>query len=167
MIFKEYAQGQAYKILKLPWSKLMDVIALTGLLTPFLPFLIKFGENSAETAGKKFGEEAWNKAKKVWEKLHPKVEAKEDAKVAAEQLAAKPESKPRQAVFQEELETLLKENPDLAKAIAKIMDEGSPTASGTQITQTVENNEGLIIGQMTGGKAVGRIDGNIQGGVNF
>jgi len=145
----------------------MDIIALTGLLTPFLPFLIKFGENSAETAGRKFGEDGWNKAKKIWDELHPKVEAKEDAKIAAEQLAAKPDSEARKALFREELETLLKENPDLAEAIAKIMDEGSPTASGTQITQTVENNEGLMIGQMTGGKAVGRIDGNIQGGVNF
>jgi len=145
----------------------MDIIALTGLLTPFLPFLIKLGEKSAETAGSKIGEDAWNKAKKIWDKLHPKVEAKEDAKIAAEQLAAKPDSEARKALFREELETLLKENPDLAEAIAKIMDEGSPTASGTQITQTVENNEGLMIGQMTGGKAVGRIDGNIQGGVNF
>ena len=145
----------------------MDIIALTGLLTPFLPFLIKFGENSAETAGRKFGEDGWNKAKKIWDELHPKVEAKEDAKIAAEQLAAKPDSEARKALFREELETLLKENPDLAKAIAQIMEEGSPTASGTQITQNVENNEGLMIGQMTGGKAVGRIDGNIQGGVNF
>jgi transketolase len=160
-------KGRRIRFQNYRWLKFMDIIALTGLLTPFLPFLIKFGENSAETAGKKFGEEAWNKAKKIWEKLHPKVEAKEDAKVAAEQLAAKPDSKPRQAVFQEELETLLKENPHLAEAIVKIMEEGSPTASGIQITQNVENNEGLMIGQMTGGKAVGRIDGNIQGGVNF
>lgn len=145
----------------------MDIIALTALLSPCLPFLIKLGEKSAETAGSKIGEDAWNRAKKVWEKLHPKVEAKEDAKVAAEQLAAKPDSEARKAVFQEELEILLKENPDLLETLAQIMDEGSPTASGTQITQTVENNEGLIIGQMTGGKAVGRIDGNIQGGVNF
>jgi hypothetical protein len=70
-------------------------------------------------------------------------------------------------VFQEELETLLKENPDLVEAIAKIMQDDSPAASGTQINQTVTNNEGQAINQMTGGKAVGRIDGNIQGGVNL
>jgi transketolase len=145
----------------------MDIIALTALLSPCLPFLIKLGEKSAETAGSEIGKDTWNRAKKVWEKLHPKVEAKEDAKVAAEQLAAKPDSEARKAVFQEELEILLKENPDLVETLAQIMQEGSTTASGTQITQTVENNEGLMIGQMTGGKAVGRIDGNIQGGVNF
>jgi transketolase len=145
----------------------MDVIALTAFLTPFLPFLIKFGEKSAESVASKFGEDSWNKAKKVWDKLQPKVEAKEDAKVAAEQVAAKPDSKARQAVFQEELETLLKENPDLVEAIAQIFQEKAPTASGTQNVQTVTNNEGQAqaINQMKGEKVIGRIDGNIQGGV--
>ncbi len=145
----------------------MDVIALTAFLTPFLPFLLKFGEKSAETAGSKFGEEAWNKAKKIWDKLHPAVAAKEDAKVAVEQVAAKPESKARQDLFQEELETLLKEHPDLLAAIAQIMQEGLPPTSGTNITQNIASNEGQIIGQVTGGKVIGRIDGNIQGGVNL
>jgi transketolase len=147
----------------------MDVIALTAFLTPFLPFLIKFGEKSAESVASKFGEDSWNKAKKVWDKLQPKVEAKEDAKVAAEQVAAKPDSKARQAVFQEELETLLQENPDLVEAIAQIMQESSPTASGTQNMQTVTNNEGQAqaINQMKGEKVIGRIDGTIHGGVNL
>lgn len=54
-------------------------------------------------------------------KLEPAL--KGNAKIAAEQVAAKPESEACQAVFQEELETLLKENPDLAQAIAQIMAE--------------------------------------------
>jgi hypothetical protein len=54
-------------------------------------------------ASGKIGEDTWNTAKKIWDKLHPKIEAKEDAKIAAEQLAAKPESDARKAVFQEEL----------------------------------------------------------------
>lgn len=128
---------------------------------------MKLGEKAAETASGKVGEDTWNTAKKIWDKLHPKIEAKEDAKDAAEKLAAKPESEARQAVFQEEIETLLKENPDLADAIAKIMQEDSLAASGVQNIQTVTNNEGQAINQMTGGKAVGRIDGNIQGGVNL
>lgn len=144
----------------------MNVIALTAFLTPFLPFLIKLGEKSAETAGSKLGEDAWNTAKKIWEKLHPKVEAKEDAKVAVEQVAAKPDSKPRQAVFQEELETLLKENPDLVEAIAQIMDEGSLDPTGTQINQTITNTKGQVTGQMTGGKSIGNIDA-VQGDVNL
>jgi transketolase len=144
----------------------MDVIALTAFLTPFLPFLIKFGEKSAESVASKFGEDSWNKAKKVWDKLQPKVEAKEDAKVAAEQVAAKPDSKARQAVFQEELETLLKENPDLVEAIAQIMQEKSEATSGTQINQTIQNTKGQVTGQQTGGKSIGNIDA-VQGDVNL
>lgn len=144
----------------------MNVIALTAFLTPFLPFLIKLGEKSAETAGSKLGEDAWNTAKKIWEKLHPKVEAKEDAKVAVEQVAAKPDSKPRQAVFQEELETLLKENPDLVEAIAQIMQEESPATKTASNKQTITNNEGQAINNMSNSKAV-KIDGDVHGGMNF
>ena len=145
----------------------MDITTLMALLSPCLPFLMKLGQKAAESASGKIGEDSWNTAKKIWDKLHPKIEAKEDARIATEQLAAKPDSEARKALFQEELETLLKENPDLADAIAKIMQEDSPPASGTQVIQTVTNNEGQAINQMTGSKAVGRIDGNIQGGVNL
>jgi transketolase len=142
----------------------MDVITLTAFLSPFLPFLIKLGEKSAESAASKFGEDAWNKAKKVWRQLQPNVEAKQDAKVAAEQVAAKPESEARKAVFQEELETLLKEQPDLAKAIAQILNEDAPDGtSGTQIIQNVTGNQNQVIGQVFGGK----VFGNVQGGVNL
>jgi transketolase len=148
----------------------MDILALTTFLSPFLPFLIKFGEKfgekSAETVGSKVGEDGWNKAKKIWEKLHPKVEAKEDTKVAAEQVATKPDSKARQAVFQEELETLLKENPDLAAAITQIWQEELPAANSATNKQTITNNEGQAINNMTNSKAI-KIDGDAHGGMNF
>lgn len=143
----------------------MDIVALTALLTPCLPFLIK----AAESASSKIGVDSWETAKQIWEKLHPKLEAKEDARVAAEQVAAKPDSKARQAVFQEELETLLKENPDLAEAIAQILqDKPSELASG-QVNQRVGNVEGQAIAQMSGGQSIGQIQisGNVEGGVNL
>lgn len=145
----------------------MDIALLMSLLSPCLPFLIKLGDKAAESAGSKIGPDVWDMSKKIWDKLHPKLVAKEDAKIAAEQLAAKPESEARKAVFQEELEALLKENPDLTAAIAQIMQESAPATTGVQINQTVTNNEGQMIGQMTGGKAIGRVDGNVQGGVNL
>ncbi|MBD2256783.1 hypothetical protein [Pseudanabaena sp. FACHB-2040] len=145
----------------------MDILALAALLNSCMPFLMKLGEKAAESAGSQIGPDAWETAKKIWGKLHPKLVAKDDARIAAEQVAAKPESEARKAVFQEELETLLKENPDLEEAIARIMQESPLTTAGVQINQTVTNNEGQVIGQMTGGKAIGRIDGNIQDGVNL
>jgi len=134
----------------------MDIVTLTALLAPHLPTLMKLGGKAAESAASKIGADTWEAAKKIWDKLSSKLEEKGDAKIAAEQLAAKPESDARKAVFQEELETLLKENPDLEKAIAKILaDTPSEVIAGVQITQNVTGNKNLTIGQMTGGSVQG------------
>jgi hypothetical protein len=141
----------------------MDIAVLTALLTPCLPFLMKLGEKAAESVAGKIGTDTLETAKKVWEKLHPKLADKDDARVAAEQVAAKPESEARKAVFQEELETLLKEEPDLAKAIAQILADSSPAVmSGLQITQNVTGNQNQVIGQVTGGKVFGSVAGNVS-----
>ena len=145
----------------------MDIVAVTTLLSSFLPSLLKLGDKAAESIGSAVGKDGWETAKKIWEKIHPKLAVNEVIKSAAEQAAAKPESKGRKEVFEEELAILIKNNPDLAEAIAKILQESPPLTASVQINQTVDKNEGLVIGQMTGGKAIGRIDGNIQGGVNF
>jgi transketolase len=148
----------------------MDPATLTAFLAPFLPALLNLGTKAAagaatkagETAGTKLTENAFTKANAIWEKLFPKVKAKEDAKIAAEQVAAKPDSAARQAVLQEELESLLKENPDLAAAIAKIMEEDAPDGTpSTQIVQHVTGNQNQVIGQMTGGKVFGNVTGNV------
>lgn len=140
----------------------MDIAILTAFLVPFLPFLMKLGQKASEKVAEKFGEDAWNKAKAVWAKLHPEVEAKEDMKVAAEQVATKPESEARKAVFQEELETLLKGNPDLAAAIAKILQEDAPDGTpGNQIIQSVTGNKNRLWGQVSGGNVLGDVQGNV------
>ncbi len=140
----------------------MDIVTLTALLSPCLPFLMNLGGKAAESAASKIGADTWEAAKKIWDKLSPNVEAKGDAKIAAEQLAAKPESDARKAVFQEELETLLKENPDLEKAIAKILAEASPEAmAGVQISLKVIGNKNQSTGQVTGGKVFGNVKGNV------
>jgi hypothetical protein len=47
----------------------MDIVALTTLLIPCSPFLIKLGEKAAESASSKIGTDAWETAKKIWDKL--------------------------------------------------------------------------------------------------
>jgi len=137
----------------------MDIALLTTFLAPFLPFLGKFlgnlGEKAAEEAAKKFGVDSWEKAKAIWSKLGPKVEAKEEAKIAVQQVAAKPESQNRQSVLQEELEALFKENPDLAAAIAKIMqsDSSAETSNVTNIAQTAGDNAN-VVGQINDAGAI-------------
>ncbi len=150
----------------------MDIVALMAFLSPCLPFLMKVGEKSAESAASKIGEDAWNKAKKIWEKLQPQVEAKEDAKIAAQQLAGKPENEKRKALFQEELEILLQENPSLAEAIAQILKEDSSNChSGSGVTQNVTGRQNQTIGTVSGGQVFGVFGGQVfndsKGNITF
>jgi hypothetical protein len=144
----------------------MDIAVLVAFLSPFLPHLLKLGGQAAETVtgvvSKEFGEAAWEKAQKIWQRLRPQVEAKDDLNVAASQVAAKPDSPARQAVFQEELAALLEENPDLRNAIAQIMQEDAADGTpSTQIIQTVTGDQNQVIGQMSGGTLFGNVTGNV------
>ncbi|MFN3742605.1 MAG: hypothetical protein ACK4VW_08055 [Anaerolineales bacterium] len=49
---------------------------LVSFLSPFLPYLLKMGEQAAEEAGKKLGMDAWERAKALWGRLRPKVASK-------------------------------------------------------------------------------------------
>jgi hypothetical protein len=59
---------------------------LVQFLAPFLPYLLKAGEEAAQEAGKKFGADAWEQAKALWGKLRPR----ERVAQAAQDLAAAP-----------------------------------------------------------------------------
>jgi hypothetical protein len=145
----------------------MDIMAVTALISSCLPSLLKLGDQAAEVAGSKIAGDAWETAKKIWAKLRPKVEEKKAVTNAVEELIESPDDDYCKEVLQKKLQKLIQENQDLTEAIAKILEESAPLTPSVQINQTVTNNEGQVIGQMTGGKAIGRIDGNIQGGVNF
>ncbi|NEQ47588.1 MAG: hypothetical protein F6K00_30205 [Leptolyngbya sp. SIOISBB] len=147
----------------------MDIALMTAFLAPFLPHLLKLGGQAASTVTEvvaaNFGEAAWGKAQKIWGCLEPKVEDNEELKIAATQVASKPDSSARQAVFQEELEVLLSEYPDLATAITQIMEEKSPDGTpGTQIVQNIVGDRNQVIGQVFGGFIVGNAgDVNLAG----
>ena len=107
----------------------IDLVALTAFLSPILPFLIKGGEEAAKEAGKKFGVDAWEKAKAVWGKLHPKIEAKEAAKEAVEDLAQAPEDRDLQTALRVQLKKLIAKDESLAQEILQIMKKDSETAN--------------------------------------
>ena len=138
----------------------MEIATLTAFISPFLPFLLKLGAKGVtETAAKKFGEATWIKAQAVWEKLSPKVEAKEAAKEAVTDVADRPEDKKLQIALEVQLQKLLEHDEGLVKAIAQILQEDAP--DGTQIVQTVTGNQNQVIGQVTGGKVIGNITGDV------
>ncbi len=147
----------------------MDVLALTTFLAPCLPFLLeKVGAPALESAATKLGEDTWAKAKAIWAKLWPQVESEAGAKVAAEKLADKPESAAWQEAFQEELATILNNDSALAEAVAKLFQEAQASGGGTYVQQTVQENRGQVIGNMSGGEAKNIAGiGPVQGDVNL
>ena len=82
---------------------------LTTFLAPFLPFLIRQGEQAAQAAIDRFGAAAWKRAQKLWARLRPKVEEKEAA------LA--------RAALQLQLRKLVGDDPDLGRELAEMLEE--------------------------------------------
>lgn len=144
----------------------MEIATLITFLSPFLPTLLKLGdkalEKATESASGKFGEAAFKKAEAVWAKLSPKVDEKAAAKEAAIDVANSPEDEDYQAALRVQLKKLLEQDEELKKAIEQILQEDAPDGTpGTQIVQNVTGNQNQPIGQMTGGKAIGNITGNV------
>jgi hypothetical protein len=131
-------------------------------LSPFLPTLLRLGgkavDKATESAAGKFGEAAFAKAQAIWGKLSPKEAAKE----AAIDVANSPDDEDSLAALRVQLKKLLEQDEELMKAIAQILAEDAPDGtSGTQIVQNVTGNQNQVIGQVTGGKVIGNITGNV------
>jgi hypothetical protein len=144
----------------------MEIVTLTAFLSPFLPTLLRLGgkavDKATESAAGKFGEAAFAKAQAIWGKLSPQVEAKEAAKEAAIDVANSPDDEDSLAALRVQLKKLLEQDQELMKAIAQILAEDAPDGtSGTQIVQNVTGNQNQVIGQVTGGKVIGNITGNV------
>ena len=149
-----------------PSDLIMDFATLTAFIAPFLPFLLKLGKGVAETttenAAGKFGEAAWQKAQAVWKALRPKVQAKESAKEAVTDVANNPEDEDLQVALRVQLKKLLADDDALADTIAQILQEdASDGTPGTQIVQNVTGNQNQVIGQATGGKVFGVVEGKV------
>ena len=148
----------------------MNPVTITALLAPCLPFFLeKVGGAALESVASKVGEDTWAKAKAIWAKLQPKVQSNPAIKVATEKLAENPDSLTWKAALAEELESILKNDATLAEAIAEILgDKADNIGTTNKIQQTVNENQGQVIGQMKNSEAknVGKIR-NVQGDVNF
>ncbi|MCC5667983.1 hypothetical protein LC653_29950 [Nostoc sp. CHAB 5784] len=139
----------------------MDIALLVKVLAPCLPFLMSVGNKAVEGASQKVGEDVWNKAKAIWEKLHLKVEAKEAAKEAATDVAKNPENEDLQTALRVQLKKILESDSALVVEITKILEKSAIEPSTVSITQSVTGSDNQAIGQMQGNaKAIGQVHGN-------
>jgi hypothetical protein len=94
---------------------------LTSILAPALPYLVKFGEQAGTEASKKISLDAWEQAKTLWDKLHPRFEKKPAAQEAANDVADDPSNEDAQAALRQQLKRLLVEDSDFALELAKVL----------------------------------------------
>ena len=120
----------------------MDIPTLSKdivvFLTPFLPYLLTMGEKAAEEAGKKFGADAWERAKTLWDKLRPKVEAKPAAQDAAQNVAETPNDEDALASLRLQLKKLLSEDQSLTEEITRLWTEAQ--AAGVTVMASGERS---------------------------
>ncbi|MFN6155666.1 MAG: tetratricopeptide repeat protein [Dolichospermum sp.] len=98
----------------------MDIAVIVKFLAPCMPFLLTMGNKAAEGASQKVGEDVWNRAKAIWDKLWPKVEAKEEAKKAATKAQQNPDDDDLQAAFRVQMREILEADTALAEEIANL-----------------------------------------------
>lgn len=129
---------------------------VVAFLAPFLPYLLEAGGEAGKAAASKFGEDAWEKAKSLWGKLHPKIEAKPAAKEAAHDIALAqksaqeanmpPNDADAQAALRLQLEKLLTTDETLVREIASLMEKGPQSVTTTTIQQKAGDNS-IQVGQ--------------------
>ena len=117
--------------------------ALTSLLSPALPYLVKFGEQAGTEASKKISLDAWEQAKTLWNELRPRFEKKPAAQEAANDVADDPSSEDAQAALRLQLKKLLVEDSDFALELAKIL-ESKTAAPGAVIDSSVNIQGGGV-----------------------
>ena len=148
------------------YSLSMNVAILTTFISPFLPFLLNLGkqatEKATESAAEKFGEAAWEKAKSIWQVLHPKVKTKESVQEAINDVTNQPKDEDFQTVLRVQLKKLLEQDQALSRQISEIMEgDASDGTPGIQIIQNVTGNQNQVFGQMSGGQIFGNVQGNV------
>lgn len=96
-------------------------ICLTTFLAPFIPYLLKVGEGTAEEAGRRLGANAWDKAKEIWIGFRSKIESDPTVLVTAQNLMKAPTRRDAQAAFCSQIRRLLSEDASLFEEISRLM----------------------------------------------
>lgn len=134
-------------------ASLMDLAQnISKFLLPFLPYLVKVGEKAAEEAGKKLGDEAWERAKTLWGSLGRKDKIETVAKTAA----ALPDNPAMQQALETEIARALKEDDALRQEIIRLWTE----AQAAGVTVIASGDRSVAIGGSVSGSVIVTGDNN-------
>ena len=110
----------------------MGIGELAGFLGPFIPYLIDKGRTFGETAVSAVQAEAWEFAKRIWDRLGEAVGARPEGQAAAEEVARDPGDEQALAAFQEQIDLLLAEDARLAEHVAALL--ATPEAAAVEVS---------------------------------
>jgi hypothetical protein len=128
--------------------------ALVAFLAPFLPHLVETGTRIGTDAAERFGAEAWEHAKRIWQRLGPRVEEKPAASEAARDVADRPDDDDAVAALRLQLRKVLADDPALADDVRRLWKEAE-AANVTEVTVTASGERSVALG---GGMSGGQIN---------
>lgn len=120
----------------------IDFNYLLSLLSPVAPLLLKPCEKLADGFIHKMGGDAWDKAKRLPDKLRPHLKDDLDSKKAVESFINDPNNEVNKALLIIQLNKLLTNNETLAQEIALLVQEGleAPTINSLKKSNQVNCN---------------------------
>lgn len=134
---------------------------LAGLLGPVIPYLVKGAEQLSGALGTKLGETGWEKAKVIWDRLRGRL----GKDTAVQEAAESPEDPDAQAALRVAIRRVLKEDPELARQLASLLEQAKAGA-GPRVDVQGDRN---LVAQGEGAVAAGErgvaIGGNVSGSV--
>ncbi|MGB8645776.1 MAG: hypothetical protein WCF84_11105 [Anaerolineae bacterium] len=128
---------------------------LVAFLAPFLPFLVKMGEQAAEESGKKLGSEAWDMAKSFYRMLTPKIEASPAMNDMLEKAASHPADSRTTGAVEVLLEDALEADKQLASDLER------KWIDWRQATQIHSAQGGIIVEGHVNDAIIVKGDGNV------
>jgi hypothetical protein len=123
---------------------------LVQLLAPYLPYLVKgvelAGQEAAKKLGEKAGEQGFEQAKALWDKLRHKKNVEQ----VAQTVAALPDNQALREALREEIARALAEDDSLAQELARLLPQSGPAgqtviASGERSVAIGGNASGNVI----------------------
>jgi hypothetical protein len=118
---------------------------LVACLTPFLPALIRLGEATAEEAGRSLGEEAWEHAKLLWDRLRGKLEQRPAAIETVRDVAEAPDDEDARGALRLQLRKLLAGDEALSEEVRRLLAE-RPDATASSATVIASGERAIAVG---------------------
>jgi hypothetical protein len=123
---------------------------LVQFLAPFLPYLLKglklAGQEAAKALGEKAGEQGFEQAKALWDKLR----RKKNVEQVAQTVAALPDNQALREALREEIARALEEDEALAQELARLLPQSGPAGQ----TVIPSGNRSVAIGGSVSGSVI-------------